>query len=124
MSDQTTAPVEQSEQPKEVAQPEATPEVKDTVLAEPVKTEEVKTEEPQVINFKELIPEEYKDEKALQNFSNMNDFVKSYFNAQSLVGANKVAIPNKMATDEDWEEVYKKLGRPDKPEDYKYSFKE
>ena len=101
MSDQTTAPVEQSEQPKEVAQPEATPAVKESVLAEPVKTEEVKTEEPQVINFKELIPEEYKEEKALQNFSNMNDFVKSYLNAQSLVGANKVAIPNKMATDED-----------------------
>ena len=52
----------------------------------------------------------------------MNDFVKSYLNAQSLVGANKVAIPNKMATDEDWEEVYNKLGRPNKPEDYKYSF--
>ena len=124
MSDQTTAPVEQSEQPKEVAQPEATPEVKESVLAEPVKAEEVKTEEPTVINFKELIPEEYKDEKALQNFSNMNDFVKSYLNAQSLVGANKVAIPNKMATDEDWDEVYKKLGRPNKPEDYKYSFSE
>ena len=124
MSDQTTAPVEQSEQPKEVAQPEATPEVKESVLAEPVKAEEVKTEEPTVINFKELIPEEYKDEKALQNFSNMNDFVKSYLNAQSLVGANKVAIPNKMATDEDWDEVYKKLGRPSKPEDYKYSFSE
>ena len=56
MSDQTTAPVEQSEQPKEVAQPEATPEVKESVLAEPVKTEEVKTEEPKVINFQELIP--------------------------------------------------------------------
>ena len=54
----------------------------------------------------------------------MNDFVKSYLNAQRLVGANKVAIPNKMATDEDWEEVYSKLGRPAKPEDYKYSFGE
>jgi hypothetical protein len=28
MENQTTAPVEQSEQPKDVAQPEATPEVK------------------------------------------------------------------------------------------------
>ncbi len=59
MSDQTTAPVEQSEQPKEVAQPEATHEVKESVLAEPVKAAEVKTEEPTVINFSELIPEEY-----------------------------------------------------------------
>ena len=123
MENQTTAPVEQSEQPKDVAQqPEATPEVKETVLTEP--TTEQKTEEPTVINFKDLIPEDYKDEKSLQNFSTMDDFVKSYLSAQKLVGANKVAIPNKMATDEDWDEVYKKLGRPDKPDDYKYSFKD
>ena len=123
MSDQTTAPVEQSEQPKDVAQqPETTSEVKETVLAEA--TTEQKEAEPKVINFKEIIPEKYKDEKALSNFTTMDDFVKSYLSAQRLVGANKVAIPNKMATDDDWEEVYSKLGRPAKPEDYKYSFSE
>ena len=123
MRHQTTAPVEQSEQPKDVAQqPETTSEVKETVLAEA--TTEQKEAEPKVINFKELIPEKYKDEKALANFTSMDDFVKSYLSAQRLVGANKVAIPNKMATDEDWEEVYSKLGRPAKPEDYKYSFSE
>ena len=123
MSDQTTAPAEQSEQPKDVAQqPETTSEVKETVLAEA--TTEQKEAEPKAINFKEVIPEKYKDEKALANFTSMDDFVKSYLSAQRLVGANKVAIPNKMATDEDWEEVYSKLGRPAKPEDYKYSFSE
>ena len=123
MSDQTTAPVEQSEQPKDVAQqPETTSEVKESVLAEA--TTEQKEAEPKVVNFKELIPEKYKEEKALQNFTSIDDFVKSYLSAQRLVGANKVAIPNKMATDEDWEEVYSKLGRPAKPEDYKYSFSE
>ena len=120
MSDQTTAPVEQSEQPTDVAQPEATPEVKESVLAETA----TQQEEPKVINFKDLIPEKYKEEKALSNFVSMDDFVKSYLSAQRLVGANKVAIPNKMATDEDWDEVYKKLGRPATPEDYKYSFGE
>ena len=123
MSDQTTAPAEQSEQPKDVAQqPETTSEVKETVLAEA--TTEQKEAEPTVINFKDLIPEKYKEEKALSNFVSMDDFVKSYLSAQRLVGANKVAIPNKMGTDEDWEEVYSKLGRPAKPEDYKYSFSE
>ena len=121
MENQTTAPVEQSEQPKDVAQPEATPEVKESVLAEATTQQQ---EEPKVINFQELIPEEYKEEKALQNFSSMDDFVKSYLSAQKLVGANKIAIPNKMATDEDWEQVYSKLGRPAKPEDYKYPFGE
>ena len=122
MENQTTAPVEQSEQPKDVAQPEATPEVKESVLAEA--TTEQKEAEPKVINFKDVLPEKYKDEKALSNFTSMDDFVKSYLSAQRLVGANKVAIPNKMATDDDWEEVYSKLGRPAKPEDYKYSFSE
>ena len=123
MDNQTTAPVEQSEQPTNVAQqPETTSEVKETVLAEA--TTEQTEAEPKVINFKEVIPEKYKDEKALANFTSMDDFVKSYLSAQRLVGANKVAIPNKMATDEDWEEVYSKLGRPSKPEDYKYSFSE
>ena len=123
MDNQTTAPVEQSEQPTNVAQqPETTSEVKETVLAEA--TTEQKEAEPKVINFKEVIPEKYKDEKALANFTSMDDFVKSYLSAQRLVGANKVAIPNKMATDEDWEDVYSKLGRPSKPEDYKYSFSE
>ena len=123
MDNQTTAPAEQSEQPTNVAQqPETTSEVKETVLAEAT-TEQTEVE-PKVINFKEVIPEKYKDEKALANFTSMDDFVKSYLSAQRLVGANKVAIPNKMATDEDWEEVYSKLGRPSKPEDYKYSFGE
>ena len=123
MDNQTTAPVERSEQPTNVAQqPETTSEVKETVLAEA--TTEQTEAEPKVINFKEVIPEKYKDEKALANFTSMDDFVKSYLSAQRLVGANKVAIPNKMATDEDWEEVYSKLGRPAKPEDYKYSFGE
>ena len=55
MDNQTTAPVEQSEQPKDVAQPEATPEVKESVLAEA--TTEQKEAEHKVINFQELIPE-------------------------------------------------------------------
>lgn len=116
MQDQTTAPEVQSEQPTEVAQQtEATPEVNETVLAD-AGTKEV--------NFKDLIPKDYQEEKALQNFNSMEDFVKSYLSAQKLVGANKIAVPNKMATDEDWQQVFRKLGAPDKPEDYKYSFSE
>ena len=115
MQDQTTAPEVQSEQPMDVAQP-ATPEVKETVLTE--------TEQPTETSFKDLIPADYKEEKALQNFNSMEDFVKSYLSAQRLVGANKIAVPNKMATEDDWQQVFQKLGAPDKPEDYKYSFSE
>ena len=71
-------------------------------------------------DFQSLIPEEYREEKSLQNFQNMNDFVKSYLHSQKLVGADKIPVPNKMATDDDWNEVYSRLGRPKSPDEYKY----
>jgi len=82
------------------------------------------TEEQTSDNFQDLIPDEYKDNKALANFNNMGDFVKSYISAQKIVGADKIPIPNKYATEDDWKAVFDKLGRPATPEDYNYNFKE
>ena len=115
MENQTTAPEVQSEQTENVVQnnTEATPQ---TVLTE--------TEQPKELNFKDLIPESFREEKALDNFNNMEDFVKSYLHAQKLVGADKIPVPNKHATEEDWNEVFKRLGAPGSPDDYKYDFKD
>jgi len=76
------------------------------------------------VDFQTLIPEEYREERSLQNFQNMNDFVKSYLHSQKLVGADKIPVPNKMATDDDWNEVYKRLGRPNSPDEYQYQLPE
>jgi hypothetical protein len=76
------------------------------------------------VDFKSLIPESFKEEKSLQNFNDMESFVKSYLHAQKLVGMDKIPVPNKYATDEDWQSVFKKLGAPENPDQYKYSFKE
>ena len=114
MENQTTAPEVQSEQTEAVVQNnEATPQ---TVLTE--------TEQPKEVNFRDLIPENFREEKALDNFNNMEDFVKSYLHAQKLVGADKIPVPNKHATEEDWNEVFKRLGAPNDPNDYKYDFKD
>ena len=114
MENQTTAPEVQSEQTEAVVQNnEATPQ---TVLTE--------TEQPKELNFKDLIPENFREEKALDNFNNMEDFVKSYLHAQKLVGADKIPVPNKHATEEDWNEVFKRLGAPSDPNDYKYDLKD
>ena len=60
MENQTTAPAEQSEQTTEVVQ-------NNTVITEVAENQET--------NFKDLIPEGFKEEKALDNFNNMEDFV-------------------------------------------------
>ena len=109
MENQTTAPEVQSEQSTDVVQNN---------------TEATLVSENQETNFKDLIPEGFKEEKALDNFNNMEDFVKSYLHAQKLVGSDKIPIPNKHATDEDWNEVFKRLGAPDTPDDYKYNLKD
>ena len=54
----------------------------------------------------------------------MDDFVKSYLHSQKLVGSEKINVPNKYATDEDWKEVYKKLGTPENADGYKYDLPE
>jgi len=85
---------------------------------------ETKVPETPAVDFQSLIPAEYKEEKSLQNFSKMDDFVKSYLHSQKLVGLDKIPVPNKHATDEDWQEVYKKLGSPETADGYKYSLPE
>ena len=115
MENQTTEVKPQSEQPTDVVQnTEATAEVKETVLT---------TEQPKV-NFKDSIPDEYREEKSLENINSIDDLVKSYLHAQKLVGTNKIPVPNKHSTDEDWNEVFKRLGAPDSPEGYKYNLKD
>ena len=109
MENQTTAPEVQSEQSTDVVQNN---------------TEATLVSENQEINFKDLIPENFREEKSLNNFNNMEDFVKSYLHAQKLVGADKIPVPNKHATEDDWNEVFKKLGAPETPDDYQYNFKD
>ena len=115
MENQTTEQTAQSEQPTDVVQnTEATAEVKETVLT---------TDQPQT-NFKDTIPEQFREEKSLENINSMDDLLKGYVHAQKLVGSNKIPIPNKHSTDEDWNEVFKKLGAPDTPEGYQYNLKD
>jgi len=115
MENQTTEQPAQSEQSADVVQnTEATAEVKETVLT---------TDQPQT-NFKDTIPEQYREEKSLENINSMEDLLKGYVHAQKLVGTNKIPVPNKHSTDEDWNEVFKRLGAPDSPEDYKYNLKD
>jgi hypothetical protein len=115
MENQTTEQPAQSEQPTDVVQnTEATAEVKETALT---------TEQP-TTNFRDSIPEQYREEKSLENINSMEDLLKGYVHAQKLVGTNKIPVPNKHSTDEDWNEVFKRLGAPSNPEDYKYNLKD
>jgi hypothetical protein len=106
---------------EQTAQPDVTQTT--TTLTAEQPTETTAPETP-AVDFQSLIPAEYKEEKSLQNFTKMDDFVKSYLHSQKMVGLDKIPVPNKHATDEDWKEVYKRLGSPEAADGYKYSLPE
>lgn len=71
-----------------------------------------------VEDWRSIIPEEIRDHKSLSHINDIGALAKSYVHAQSMIGADKVAIPGKHATPDDWNEVYNKLGRPEAPDYY------
>lgn len=69
--------------------------------------------------WKAALPEDIKAHPALAAISDIGALAKSYVHAAQMVGADKIPVPSKHATDEDWKGVFRKLGLPEKIEDYK-----
>jgi len=107
---------------EQTAQPDVTQTTTTLTAEQPIET--AATPQAPTVDFQSLIPEEYREEKSLQNFNKMDDFVKSYLHSQKMVGLDKIPVPNKHATDDDWKEVYKRLGSPETADQYKYSLPE
>ena len=90
-----------------------------TLSAEtPVTPETVSTD------WKASLSEEIRADKSLENIKDIEGLAKSYVHAQKLVGSDKIPVPNKYATEQDWDAVYEKLGRPADAEGYKYDLPE
>ena len=100
---QETVPVETTT--TETVQPTATP----TTVA--------KADTP-ISSWKDSISEEYRVDPNIEKFTEIDALAKSYINATKMIGQDKVVIPNNNSTEEHWDEVYSKLGRPDSADKY------
>ncbi len=69
-------------------------------------------------SFIDTLPEDIREDASLKNFTDAGQLAKSYVHAQRMVGADKMAIPTKNFTEEDWQQTFSKLGVPDSPEKY------
>lgn len=65
------------------------------------------------------IPESYKDRGWAEKIKSPDDLWKTLDNAQSLIGKRPAGIPSQDASDDEWSQFYKAMGRPDEP---KYDF--
>mgnify|MGYP003652400270 CR=1 FL=1 len=70
-------------------------------------------------DWRSVLDEDIRDHKSLSTIKSVAQLGKSFVNQNWMVGADKLAVPGKYATDEDWKIVDSKLGRPETPEGYK-----
>lgn len=64
------------------------------------------------------LSEDLASHSAIKDIASIEDLAKSAIHAQQMVGADKIAVPGKDADAQAWEDVYNKLGRPEKAGDY------
>ena len=105
---------------------ETVPVEKTETSTEPVKTEPTTETKPEVTtttttttsSWKESISEQYRNDPNIEKFTEADALAKSYINAVKMIGQDKLVIPNNNSTEEHWDEVYTKLGRPESADKY------
>ena len=74
-------------------------------------------------SWKDIISEEFRNDPNISKFTEIDALAKSYINATRMIGQDKVAVPNNNSTEDQWNEVYSKLGRPESPDKYELNAK-
>ena len=97
---------------------EATQDIGSQEVAEPVAAAETQVTQAAPTSFLDMLPEDLRQNPSLRTFTNPADLAKSYIHAQRMIGADKIALPGKSATDDEWRAVYQKLGAPADPKNY------
>ena len=72
------------------------------------------------VSFLDSLPEDLRNEPSLRTFTDPGALAKSYVNAQRMIGADKVARPGKSWTDDQYNEFYRSIGRPDSADAYEF----
>jgi len=95
-----------------------------TTTEAPVQETQIEQAVPTVAkSWKEAIPEDLRNDPNISKFTELEALAKSYVNATRMIGQDKVAVPNNNSTEDQWNEVYDKLGRPESPDKYKLEVK-
>ena len=108
---QETVPVEQT---TTEAQPATTT---------PVAKADTPAPQPTQSTWKESISETYRNDPNIEKFTEIDALAKSYINATRMIGQDKMIVPNKNFTEDQWEEAYMKMGRPESSDKYSLDVK-
>jgi hypothetical protein len=68
--------------------------------------------------WKQSLAEDLRNDPTIQTTPTVEALAKQLVHAQKAVGKDKVVLPGKHGTEDDWAQVFKKLGRPENGEGY------
>lgn len=77
--------------------------------------------ENQAPEFMRMLSAEYQSHPSIKSYKSLDDFAKSYLSAQSMIGKDKLVLPTNEEDTETWNQVWSKLGRPEKPNEYGFA---
>lgn len=72
-------------------------------------------------NWMEFVPEELREDPSITKYTDFGAFVNGHVNAVKMIGKDKMVVPE---TDEQFAEVYARLGRPEEPTGYELAVPE
>ena len=104
---QETVPVEQTTTEAQPQATQATVAKADTPAPQPTQS-----------TWKDSISEVYRNDPNIEKFTEIDALAKSYINATRMIGQDKMIVPNKNFTEDQWEEAYIKMGRPESFDKY------
>ena len=75
-------------------------------------------------DWRTSLPKDMQENVSLKKYTSVEALAGAYINAQKLIGGDKIPVPTSHTTPEEWNGIFRKLGVPEKKEDYKVSFGE
>ena len=89
-------------------------------VQEPVQeSEPAQQEQPtETADWRSSLPEDIREDPSLQALQDINSLAKSYVHSQRMLGTDKVIVPGKYATSDEWRSFYQKAGLPQEVKDY------
>lgn len=70
------------------------------------------------------LPDDLKNDPSLKTITSVEGLAKSFIHGQKAIGKDKIVVPDKHATPDDYKAIFHKLGVPEKIEDYKMNLGE
>ena len=78
-----------------------------------VATETLAESAVEEVSFRDSLPENLRNAPGMMKFKDVPGLAQGYVNLESMIGTDKIGVPQDSWTDDQWSEFYSKTGRPE-----------